>query len=108
MDCFASLAMTNPHDLPHRHPDRTDRDPDVVAAVGAHGRDRKNPGVPARRHDFRDRRAVAFASFLFRPSAFAALKQPLTAWVVGVGGLFGYHALYFLALRFAPPPKPGC
>src|SRR5437762_12106775 len=49
--------------------------------------------------------AVAFASFLFRPSAFAALRQPLTAWVVGVGGLFGYHALYFLALRFAPPAE---
>ena len=51
--------------------------------------------------------AVAFASFLFRPSAFGALKQPLVAWVVGVGGLFGYHALYFLALRFAPPAEAG-
>ena len=50
---------------------------------------------------------VAFTSFLFRPSAFAALKQPLVAWVVGVGGLFGYHALYFLALRFAPPAEAG-
>jgi len=50
---------------------------------------------------------VAFASFLLRPSAFAALKQPLVAWVVGVGGLFGYHALYFLALRFAPPAEAG-
>src|SRR5438034_426797 len=50
---------------------------------------------------------VAFASFLFRPSAFNALKQPLVAWVVGVGGLFGYHALYFLALRFAPPAEAG-
>jgi drug/metabolite transporter (DMT)-like permease len=50
---------------------------------------------------------VAFASFLFRPSAFLALKQPLVAWVVGVGGLFGYHALYFLALRFAPPAEAG-
>ena len=29
------------------------------------------------------------------------------AWVVGVGGLFGYHALYFLALRFAPPAEAG-
>src|SRR5204862_1125166 len=48
---------------------------------------------------------VAFASFLFRPSAFNALRQPLTAWAVGVGGLFGYHALYFLALRFAPPAE---
>ncbi len=51
--------------------------------------------------------AVAFASFLFRPKAFGALKQPLLAWVVGVGGLFGYHALYFLALRFAPPAEAG-
>src|SRR5690348_8613535 len=50
---------------------------------------------------------VAFASFLFRPSAFLALKQAPVAWVVGVGGLFGYHALYFLALRFAPPAEAG-
>src|SRR3569832_1722225 len=50
---------------------------------------------------------VAFASFLFRPSAFKALRQPLGAGVGGVGGLFGYHALYFLALRFAPPAEAG-
>lgn len=49
----------------------------------------------------------AFASFLFRPAAFGALKQPPIAWAVGVGGLFGYHALYFLALRFAPPAEAG-
>jgi drug/metabolite transporter (DMT)-like permease len=51
--------------------------------------------------------AVAFASFIWRPAAFGALKQPLAAWAVGVGGLFGYHALYFLALRFAPPAEAG-
>src|SRR5256885_10465950 len=51
--------------------------------------------------------AVAFASFIFRPQAFAALKQPPLAWFVGVGGLFGYHALYFLALRLAPPAEAG-
>ena len=51
--------------------------------------------------------AVAFISFIWRPAAFAALKQPPVAWVVGVGGLFGYHALYFLALRFAPPAEAG-
>src|SRR5690349_13511025 len=50
---------------------------------------------------------VAFASFLFRADALKALRQPLVAWVVGVGGLFGYHALYFLALRFAPPAEAG-
>jgi drug/metabolite transporter (DMT)-like permease len=42
-----------------------------------------------------------------RSGAIRALRQPLAAWVVGVGGLFGYHALYFLALRFAPPAEAG-
>src|SRR6201990_3764483 len=51
--------------------------------------------------------AVAFTSFIWRPAAFGALKQPALAWMVGVGGLFGYHALYFLALRFAPPAEAG-
>lgn len=31
------------------------------------------------------------------------LRQPAGAWVLGVGGLFGYHFFYFLALRQAPP-----
>ena len=26
-------------------------------------------------------------------------------WALGVGGLFGYHALYFMALRLAPPAE---
>lgn len=30
-------------------------------------------------------------------------KLPPAAWALGVGGLFGYHALYFLALKLAPP-----
>jgi drug/metabolite transporter (DMT)-like permease len=30
-------------------------------------------------------------------------KVPWRAWVLGVGGLFGYHFLYFLAFRLAPP-----
>ena len=42
-----------------------------------------------------------------RPGAMCALRQPPLAWAVGVGGLFGYHALYFLALRFAPPAEAG-
>jgi drug/metabolite transporter (DMT)-like permease len=32
----------------------------------------------------------------------AALRQPAIAWAHGVGGLFGYHALYFAALSLAP------
>jgi len=34
-----------------------------------------------------------------------ALLQPWPVWLVGVGGLFGYHALYFAALRLAPPAE---
>ena len=32
-------------------------------------------------------------------------RWPLHAWLVGVGGLFGYHFFYFLALRSAPPAE---
>jgi drug/metabolite transporter (DMT)-like permease len=35
--------------------------------------------------------------------ALAVLRQPARVWALGVGGLFGYHALYFLALKAAPP-----
>lgn len=48
-----------------------------------------------------------FAGIVFRPGAIRALQQPPLAWAVGVGGLFGYHALYFLALRLAPPAEAG-
>ena len=50
---------------------------------------------------------VGFLSWIGRPDAVRALRQPPIAWIVGVGGLFGYHALYFLALRFAPPAEAG-
>lgn len=32
----------------------------------------------------------------------ALLRQPLLAWLHGVGGLAGYHALYFAAIGLAP------
>jgi len=35
------------------------------------------------------------------------LRQPGLAWLIGVGGLFGYHFFYFLALRNAPPVEAG-
>jgi len=35
----------------------------------------------------------------------AALIQPWPVWAVGIGGLFGYHALYFAALNRAPPAE---
>lgn len=31
------------------------------------------------------------------------LRQPWPVWALGVAGLFGYHFLYFMALRHAPP-----
>src|SRR6516165_9510556 len=48
---------------------------------------------------------VGFATWIGRKDATRALAQPPIAWIVGVGGLFGYHALYFLSLRFAPPAE---
>ncbi len=50
---------------------------------------------------------VGSLTWIGRGEAIASLKQPLAVWVVGIGGLFGYHALYFLALRFAPPAEAG-
>jgi drug/metabolite transporter (DMT)-like permease len=50
---------------------------------------------------------VGFLTWIGRPDAIRALRQRPLAWIVGVGGLFGYHALYFLALRFAPPAEAG-
>src|SRR3954468_242219 len=50
---------------------------------------------------------AASASWIARPGAVRALRQPPLVWMVRVGGLFGYHALYFLALRLAPPAEAG-
>jgi drug/metabolite transporter (DMT)-like permease len=50
---------------------------------------------------------VGALTWIGRRDALRALRQRPLAWIVGVGGLFGYHALYFLALRFAPPAEAG-
>jgi len=47
------------------------------------------------------------AVFIARPARLKLLKQPLGAWAVGIIGLFGYHFLYFTALRNAPPAEAG-
>ena len=39
----------------------------------------------------------------FRKGAAQSLRQPWPVWLVGVGGLFGYHLVYFTAIRAAPP-----
>jgi drug/metabolite transporter (DMT)-like permease len=38
-----------------------------------------------------------------RQNPLAHLRLPFAVWTLGVGGLFGYHFLYFAALRLAPP-----
>lgn len=47
---------------------------------------------------------VAGVALLLRPGGPgpAALKQPWAAGALGIGALFGYHALYFVALKRAP------
>lgn len=35
------------------------------------------------------------------------MRQPAPVWLLGVGGLFGYHFFYFLALRNAPAVEAG-
>jgi len=39
---------------------------------------------------------------LFGPRPLGTLRQPPLAWIIGVGGLFGYHACYFAAMSLAP------
>jgi drug/metabolite transporter (DMT)-like permease len=47
---------------------------------------------------------LAFLKWKLRgQSVMAQLRWPWKVWLVGIGGLFGYHALYFLALKSAPP-----
>jgi drug/metabolite transporter (DMT)-like permease len=55
---------------------------------------------------------IAFAVSLLRwgwlmrrdADAFRSIfRQPFAVWLLGVAGLFGYHALYFTALDHAPP-----
>lgn len=49
---------------------------------------------------------LALALWLWRgENPLDRLRLPWQAWMVGVGGLFGFHALYFLALRLAPPAE---
>ena len=50
---------------------------------------------------------VGFSTWAVRPHAIGTLIQPWPVWLVGVGGLYGYHALDFAALQLAPPAEAG-
>lgn len=44
------------------------------------------------------------ATWPFRPSAFASLRQQdWRMWALGIASLFGYHFIYFTAIKTAPP-----
>ena len=45
--------------------------------------------------------------FAVRPERLKLLRQPPKVWITGVAGLFGYHFLYFTALRNAPAVEAG-
>lgn len=45
--------------------------------------------------------------FALKPQRITLLKQPAKVWLTGIGGLFGYHFLYFTALRNAPAVEAG-
>lgn len=46
--------------------------------------------------------AIGLIVVAMRPGGLRLLAQPPLVWIHGIAGLFGYHALYFTALRFAP------
>jgi len=46
--------------------------------------------------------ALGAAQFAATGRDFSVFRQPARVWLNGVLGLFGYHALYFAAMRFAP------
>ena len=59
--------------------------------------------------------AVAFAIgslpgivvLILKPERLKLLRQPAKVWIIGIAGLFGYHFLYFTALRNAPAVEAG-
>ena len=50
---------------------------------------------------------IGVISWIFRPHAVRALKQPISLWIISVGAFFGYHFTYFTALKNAPPVEAG-
>ncbi|MGN6776294.1 aromatic amino acid exporter YddG [Rhizobium sp.] len=44
---------------------------------------------------------------LLRPERLQLLRQTAKVWITGIVGLFGYHFLYFTALRHAPAVEAG-
>lgn len=47
--------------------------------------------------------SIGALRWAFKPSRIRTLRQPVSIWLLGIVGLFGYHFAYFTALRNAPP-----
>ena len=50
---------------------------------------------------------LGFGFIAWSGADLGVLRQPPKAWALGLYGLFGYHALYFAALKLAPPAEAG-
>ena len=50
---------------------------------------------------------IGVSAMLRDPARFRAFRQPAKVWALGLFGLFGYHFLYFTALRNAPAVEAG-
>ena len=50
---------------------------------------------------------IGLSAMARNPVRFRAFRQPVRVWALGLFGLFGYHFLYFTALRNAPPVEAG-
>ncbi|KPQ09357.1 MAG: Permeases of the drug/metabolite transporter (DMT) superfamily [Saliniramus fredricksonii] len=49
--------------------------------------------------------ALGLAVMIAQPHRRAALRQSWRVYAFGIGGLFGFHALFFAALKLAPPAE---
>jgi drug/metabolite transporter (DMT)-like permease len=50
---------------------------------------------------------IGIAMLAREPARIRNFRQPIAVWALGIGGLFGYHFLYFTALRNAPAVEAG-
>jgi len=50
---------------------------------------------------------IGLTAMAREPKRFRAFRQPAKVWALGMFGLFGYHFLYFTALRNAPAVEAG-
>ena len=50
---------------------------------------------------------VGLAGWAIKPPRRGSLALPPVVWLVGIGGLFGYHFFYYTALRNAPVAEAG-